>query len=442
MWFNLKGELYAQVAALPSSTRSALGEVVSESGCPATANSCSIAYQTGVVSIKLLPVSGAISLSYGAIGTAYLNSGGASGPLGTVSGSRETLTGPSASTGYRQKFANGYIYELPNQSTVIVYNGVHAAFVAQGGPAGVLGWPVEPQRCVSTNCEQRFDFGVLAQNPNGAFVAITGAIGGRYSQLGGLSSTWGKPVAAVASVDGGGYGAGHVQQFVKGYVYSRTGQVTFVKAELHSAFQALGGVREVGFPLNATTITGSTAYQRFESGWIFAGVNSHSGRLLPQAHATTWSAIGGPASYLGLMTLPIQSVNDGQGTLGTVATYSGGATVSFSEGTFAYPNAMRTKYLAKGGIGGSLGWPVSNATLNNYMWTQEYENGTLRTSIRPTVVKGVTNKHVIYLQRKLKVTPVSGYFGEITLKAVRKYQASKGLAVTGKVTTAMWDLLG
>lgn len=442
MWFNLKGELYAQVAALPSATRSALGDVVSESGCPAKANSCSISYQTGVVSLKLLPVSGPISVSYGAIGTAYRNSGGASGPLGAVAGSRETLSGVSASTGYRQKFSNGYIYELPNHATVIVLNAIHSAYVAHGGPAGVLGWPVAPQRCVSSSCDQRFDQGVLASSPSGTYVAITGAIGATFAQLGGISSPWGKPVSSASNVNGGDYGAGQTQQFSSGFAYERPAGVTFVKNELHSAYRAMGGVLEFGFPLNTTVVSGSTAYQRFESGWLFAGVNANSGRLLPQTHATTWSAIGGPTSYLGLLTSPVQSVSDGRGASGTVATYSGGATVSYQGGTFAYPNKMRTKYLAKGGIGGSLGWPTSNAVLSNYMWSQDYQNGTLRTSTRPTVSKGSANKHVTYLQRKLKVSPVSGYFGDITLRAVRKYQSSKGIAVTGQVTTAMWDLLG
>jgi peptidoglycan hydrolase-like protein with peptidoglycan-binding domain len=125
-----------------------------------------------------------------------------------------------------------------------------------------------------------------------------------------------------------------------------------------------------------------------------------------------------------------------------VATFAGGAIVSYPGGTFAYPNVLRTKFLANGGIQGSLGWPTNNATFTNYMWTQSYQNGSLRTSTRPNVSKGQTNAHVTYLQKKLKISPVTGFFGNVTLAAVRRYQTAHGLAVTGVVTTAMWDLLG
>ncbi|MEN9739768.1 MAG: hypothetical protein RLZ72_34 [Actinomycetota bacterium] len=441
MWFYLKGELYAQVAALPSATRAALGTVTSEDGCPATANTCSIAYQTGVVTINLLPVSSAISVSYGAIGTAYRNSGGASGPLGAVVGSQESVSGPSSTTGNRQRFTNGYIYELPNHTTVAVYNAIHTAYVALGGPS-VLGWPAAAQRCISTACDQRFDSGLILPNSSGTYVAVTGAIATSYIASGGLTSTWGRPVGTTSTVDGGSYGSAQRQQFATGYAYSNSNGVTFLGNALVPAYTASGGETELGYPIGQTVVSGTTAYQKLSSGWLFATSNATIGRLLTDPQASAWVTAGGATSYLGLFASPIQTINDGRGVTGTVATFAGGAIVSYPGGTFAYPNVLRTKFLANGGIQGSLGWPTNNATFTNYMWTQSYQNGSLRTSTRPNVSKGQTNAHVTYLQKKLKISPVTGFFGNVTLAAVRRYQTAHGLAVTGVVTTAMWDLLG
>ena len=46
---------------------------------------------------------------------------------------------------------------------------------------------------------------------------------------------------------------------------------------------------------------------------------------------------------------------------------------------------------------------------------------------------GMNNNDVKALQEKLGVTPTSGYFGPITLAAVKAYQASKGIITTGYV---------
>lgn len=49
---------------------------------------------------------------------------------------------------------------------------------------------------------------------------------------------------------------------------------------------------------------------------------------------------------------------------------------------------------------------------------------------------------VTALQRALKVTPVSGWFGPVTRSAVSAFQTSKGLPATGVVAAATWRALG
>jgi murein DD-endopeptidase MepM/ murein hydrolase activator NlpD len=64
------------------------------------------------------------------------------------------------------------------------------------------------------------------------------------------------------------------------------------------------------------------------------------------------------------------------------------------------------------------------------------------TSVAPDRRYGQRGPWVKTLQRDLKVQPMSGYFGKLTLAAVRTYQSKQHLAVTGVVTGRMWALLG
>ena len=61
---------------------------------------------------------------------------------------------------------------------------------------------------------------------------------------------------------------------------------------------------------------------------------------------------------------------------------------------------------------------------------------------RPTLRKGMTSAWVAAVQRALGVTPVSGYFGDLTEAAVRRFQSAKGLRADGIVGLATWRALG
>ena len=56
----------------------------------------------------------------------------------------------------------------------------------------------------------------------------------------------------------------------------------------------------------------------------------------------------------------------------------------------------------------------------------------------PLLARESTGAYVVQLQRLLKVTPVTGFFGPITESAVTKLQTDRGLPVTGTTTPATW----
>ncbi len=438
-WFNLKAELYSQVAALPSATRTALGTVTSEANCSDITNNCIINYQTGVVSLAFM---GTLQVSFGPIGTAYKNSGGPSGPLGAMVGAQETIS--AGGTGYRQRFTNGFIYQAPNNATFILTTAMNDFYLTQGGPAGSLGWPASAARCATTKCDQMFDNGLVITNSAGALSVVTGSIADVLYAAGGVNATWGAPTAARQAVTTTSFGNGAKQTFVNGVAFEKAGSTAvFVASSVIPALTAVGQ-NAAGWPTGTSQSSGINRYQAFTAGIVFGSTANTSGILLPTAMATVWTAAGGATSYLGFPTAAAQSVTNAQSVAGSVVTFTGGAIISSPAGVFGQPTVLRTKYTAAGGPAGTLGYPIAAPTLSAGVWTQRYAGGTLTSAApvtRPTIQVGSRGTHVRYLQSKLGLT-VDGIFGARTKTAVIAFQRSKGLTADGVVGPRTWAALG
>lgn len=438
-WFNFKKTVYSRVAALPADVRAALGPVVSEANCPDTTNNCVINYQMGVASFALM---GTFQYSFGPIGTAYRNSGGPAGPLGAMVGAQETIS--AGGTGYRQRFANGYIYQAPNGSTFALTNAVNDFYVAQGGPAGPLGWPASSARVSTTKTDQLFDNGLVITNASGQLSVLLGSIGEVAHGLGGVSAPWGLPTGPRQAVTTTSFGNGAKQAFQNGVAFEKTGSTAvFVANALVPAVTAVGH-ELAGWPTAPTQSSGVNRFQAFTGGTVFGSTAHSNGILLPSALATVWTATGGAASYLGVPTSAAVAVTNAQNVAGLTVTFTGGAIISSPAGVFAQPAGIRTKYLAAGGPAGILGYPIAAPTLSGGVWTQRFANGTLTTAVtvtRPTIQLGSTGTHVRYLQSKLKLT-VDGVFGTRTRAAVIAFQKSKGLTADGIVGPRTWAALG
>lgn len=62
-------------------------------------------------------------------------------------------------------------------------------------------------------------------------------------------------------------------------------------------------------------------------------------------------------------------------------------------------------------------------------------------ALRPALALGSRTPAVIHVQRRLGVTPTSGYYGPITRSAVVALQQHHGIPATGEVDAATWDVL-
>ncbi len=439
-WFNLKAELKSQVATLPAATRTALGNIVSETGCPETANSCTITYQTGVVALQLL---GTLSVTLGAIGTAYQAAGGITGPLGAVVAAQESVVGGANGNGLRQQFANGYIYQGPTGAPVVVLTPIHTVYAAQGGTAGSLGWPKSAQRCATTRCDQRFDGGLIAPNFSGTLTAVLGRTGLAYGDSGGVNSPWGAPTAVRSALTIAGQGSGFKQAFQNGTAYDNGTTATFLSSQLAPALTAVGGEAVTGWPSGSLQVSGMTRYQQFTNGILFGSTANTTGILMPPAVVTAWTAAGGAAGYLGLPTTADLAVAGPAGASGKRMTFGGGFIVTGTPGTFAHPTAINNTLSTIGGLSGSFGWPTAHARSVSGSWSQTFQGGTISLATvtpRPTISLGARGAHVVYLQQKLGIR-ADGIFGTGTRNSVIVYQRSKGLVADGIVGPATWRAL-
>ena len=85
-----------------------------------------------------------------------------------------------------------------------------------------------------------------------------------------------------------------------------------------------------------------------------------------------YDARGGVNGTLGWMSA---SGNDRHGIGGTYAVFTNGRIYSSKGGTDAGLGAILERYLAKGGTGGALGWPTSNARSSNGAMVQTFQHG-------------------------------------------------------------------
>ena len=73
----------------------------------------------------------------------------------------------------------------------------------------------------------------------------------------------------------------------------------------------------------------------------------------------------------------------------------------------------------------------------------EASTETRNTSAKPPVLEETdSGESVAVVQRALGVKPATGYFGPLTAKAVRQFQADNGIPTTGVIATYTWGALG
>lgn len=368
----------------------------------------------------------------GPLGSAYVQQGGASGPLGYVtSGER-----PLPSGVWTQAFTGGALYDTGR--------GVHAVttfakeLAARGGP-DVFGYPSGPEVVDGERRWQPFGSSSLGKaSATGTTFAVRGAIGAHYAATGNLKSFLGAPTGNERTVNGG-----WTQDFQGGRILC-SGHGTFsVPGSIAKALDANGGVTgrlgwpvapamktadgwrqdfsggtlvasatdsakagpifggilntvrsfnafdALGYPLERENLTSNGWRQRFERGTVFVP-NSYPASVVQGSIHDLYQRIGGE-NITGVPTAPARTLAGG-----TLQDFQRFSMYTSPRGTWQSNGLIRDRYRATGGPAGALGWPVESLTTVSGGWRQLFASGGIYSSPFGTfVTKGALGAEYI-----------------------------------------------
>jgi uncharacterized protein with LGFP repeats len=273
-------------------------------------------------------------------------------------GLRTTLGAPVGSPriedGVRwQQYAHGRMYWSPSTGVHALWGDILARYLALGGPR-VLGAPTSDHLPTpsGTGYYATFQVGSIYWTLGVGPRWVKGWVLDRYGALNREAGLLGYPTSEELPAAGGVY-----QQFQGGVVYSSasTGAHAVWGAVLDK-WTAMGREKGIlGFPTSDEVRTRNGAYGSFQRGGVFA---SSAGAF--EMHGWIWDrwvAAGAGSAAVGFPTSDERRAPDGRGAFNTFSNgvvYSSAAT-----GAHEVVGAVAQKWLALGGPGSFLGYPVA-----------------------------------------------------------------------------------
>jgi uncharacterized protein with LGFP repeats len=142
-------------------------------------------------------------------------------------------------------------------------------YATYGWVRGSLGWPAGNQTCTSGTCSQLFQNGTLFKPASGpSYVVATGVIGEAYLAEGGPTGSLGYPINALNTFTGAN-GSGIGQSFQNGQILSSPTGTFIVRTAMLTVYATYGWVRgSLGWPAGNQTCTSGTCSQLFQNGTL------------------------------------------------------------------------------------------------------------------------------------------------------------------------------
>ena len=228
-----------------------------------------------------------------------------------------------AAGGCRQKFESGWVYWSPRTAAFQVTGPVLTTYLARGAEGGSLGYPTTGLPCglVRVGCVQHFTGGSIFWSATTGARMVTGAVRARHRAAGAENGRLGYP-----TIDTACNRSGCGQHFTGGSVYwSATTGARIVSGGVRDRWLAAGAAGgTLGYPTIDTACNRSGCGQHFTGGSVYSSSRTGT-HLITGAIRTRWLALGGVRSRLGYPTSDPQAV-------------PGGSTQRFEGGTLTYRN--------------------------------------------------------------------------------------------------------
>lgn len=208
-------------------------------------------------------------------------------------------------------------------------------------------------------------------SPSG--IATPGAIGTKYTQLGGKTGWLGAPTQTQICDSSTGR---CWQQFTNGRIYLSSAGAFATRAEFITLWNQLpDAMRMLGYPISDPSSTGSSYTQRYEGGAIT--VTNGTAAITAAKDAWTLATITNP--WLGASTNAKTCVSSDR----CWQQFTNGRLYSTSAGVFGTRVEFITLWSQQPDAMRMLGYPTSNPSSTGNTYTQQYEGGSI------TVTNGV-----------------------------------------------------
>ena len=256
---------------------------------------------------------------------------------------------------------------------------ITSLYQAAGGPSGALGSPATGFVSISAaggGWVQGYQNGAITYKTNlGAFI-ISGLMRSQFnSKYGGIAGRLGWPVTSKNTITSAG--GADVQGFENGaLVISRNSTEAFIlNGFLRLAFASAGSAAAIGWPTSDPTCQSeSRCWQKFASANLY--VNGASWLKVTNPILAKYTAVNGPLGALGWPAGNL--VNSTASGGGIIQVFDSGVIVkSNTSNPVVLSGKIRTYFNTLGGLGGNIGWPVSDANCSSSSCTQTFQGATL-----------------------------------------------------------------
>lgn len=287
-------------------------------------------------------------------------------------------TGDSCSSYGNRNFwvyYNDWFGSSVSSSAADAITGMHLVLGGAGGPLGAV---VESPACgTATSCLWVYEHGAISWTSQGGPVAVSGAIGAAWLTH---REAFGRPLYPE-SVITDPHGNGTAQQFARGWVHAGPAGAFWSPTALMTTYSAAGWLRgALGWPTSEFTCGGqaSVCVQWFAGGAI-TGPAAGPMSVVRADLASAYLAAGGTGGELGFPLLAAQQVTDPNGN-GVAWKLESGWIHASSRGAFSSSSAMMAEYSKRGWLRGPLGWPIAEQTCEIDGCDQQFAGGTIHIS--------------------------------------------------------------
>ncbi|MCD5347789.1 LGFP repeat-containing protein [Agromyces sp. S2-1-8] len=198
-----------------------------------------------------------VGTTTGVLGTSHWKLGGGGGVLGYPTAAQKSEPG----SGLSQQFTGGGLYYSPKYSIHYVRSTLNTEYLRRGGVSGSLGHPLGSTLGFKGGYGQRFVNASLYWSEASGYQTTSGVIATSYSALGGPDGVLGYPVAPQRKEPGGGLS----QEFQKGWlIWSPSSGIDRIARPIGEYYFQNGGTEAFGYPKNSTVSkTGGVLEQEF-----------------------------------------------------------------------------------------------------------------------------------------------------------------------------------